>query len=173
MPDRKKHVEQSERLYGYGFEEIHEWMDGTVATKGSRHREDRHDPDETPEKARAIFKDKVPEDKEKFIEDVVLDHIELDNRERNSPEETGEENNPLSVCHDCSELLPSWAVYEVEITNLRVEHSFTAELCLDCLFRIVRNKVFSQGSNVAGSKGPDRFGRTVKKGLWGRGGPDE
>ncbi|KXB00681.1 hypothetical protein AKJ40_00850 [candidate division MSBL1 archaeon SCGC-AAA259M10] len=80
MPTREEHVEHCEELYGHGFEEIHEWMDGTVVSKGRGHREDRHDPGETPDKAYEIFEDKVPGDKKKFIKDAVKDHIELDMR---------------------------------------------------------------------------------------------
>lgn len=80
MPDRQIHAKHCKKLYGYGFNEIHAWMDGTVRSKGIKHRMDRHDPYRTPDKAYEIFKNKVPPQYRKFIKDAVKDHIELDER---------------------------------------------------------------------------------------------
>ncbi|KXA93221.1 hypothetical protein AKJ66_02520 [candidate division MSBL1 archaeon SCGC-AAA259E22] len=80
MPNREDHVRHCEKLYGYSFEEIHKWMDGTVKSRGPTHRVDRHDIKRTPDKAFGIFKDKVPEKYREYIKDAVKDHIELDER---------------------------------------------------------------------------------------------
>ncbi|KXA99959.1 hypothetical protein AKJ41_04625 [candidate division MSBL1 archaeon SCGC-AAA259O05] len=60
VSSREEHTRHCKELYGYGFEEVHKWMDGTVKSRGRGHRVDRHDIKETPEKAYKIFKDKVP-----------------------------------------------------------------------------------------------------------------
>ncbi|KXA97603.1 hypothetical protein AKJ40_01160 [candidate division MSBL1 archaeon SCGC-AAA259M10] len=84
MPSREEHVRHCKNLYGYGFKEIHKWMDGTVRSRGQSHRVDRHNIKKTPDKAYDIFKDKVPRRYRKYIKDAVKDHIELDKRERSS-----------------------------------------------------------------------------------------
>lgn len=95
MPGGRIHRKHSEELYGYGFEEIHSWMDGTFLSKGpNHHQEDRHDPRKTPERAFEIFKDKVPKEYVKYIKDAVKDHIELDKKERRKgPPLTGKATN--------------------------------------------------------------------------------
>lgn len=106
MPDRREHAEYSKQLYGYDFEEIHKWMDGTSISKGPNHREDRHDINETPKKAFEIFKDEVPEDKIKYIKDVVKDHIELDKRGHLKEEEK-------LTCHRCKDTVHKEEAIEI------------------------------------------------------------
>lgn len=78
MPSMAEHARHCRKLYGYGFREIHNWMDGTVKSRGRSHRVDRHDISSTPQKAYDIFKDKVPVKYRKYIKDAVKDHIELE-----------------------------------------------------------------------------------------------
>ncbi|KXB07734.1 hypothetical protein AKJ51_00020 [candidate division MSBL1 archaeon SCGC-AAA382A20] len=103
VPSRREHIEHCKDLYGYGFEKIHKWMDGTVKSRGPSHRVDRHDIDKTPDKAYDIFKDKVPEQYRKYIKDAVKDHIELDNRKgevssKKDDERIGEKSLRQAMC---------------------------------------------------------------------------
>lgn len=87
MPCLEEHCRHTKERYGYEFREIHSWMDETVKMKGPNHREDRHDPFKTPEKAKEIFWEQVPSEYRKFIPDAVLDHIRLDYEEESNSEE--------------------------------------------------------------------------------------
>lgn len=78
MPKCDVHSEHCKEMYGYEFREVHRWMDKTAKIKGPMHREDRHDPFETPENAEEIFWNQVPDEYRKFINDAVKDHIILD-----------------------------------------------------------------------------------------------
>ncbi len=91
MPGLETHSERCNERYGYEFRDIHIWMDETVKIKGPKHREDRHDPFETPEKAEEIFWEQVPEQYRKFIPDAVKDHIRLDNKKVSHSQESNKQ----------------------------------------------------------------------------------
>jgi hypothetical protein len=80
MPALNVHISSCLEKYGYGFKDIHIWMDEPVKVSGANHRKYRHDPRITSQQAEHIFWDKVPEEHRAFIKEAVLDHIILDKK---------------------------------------------------------------------------------------------
>ena len=78
MPGNSEHTQQSMKRYGYGFRDLHRWMDEPSNVTGWNHRKFRHDPWKTPDESEKIFWDKVPENQRQNIKHVVMDHINLD-----------------------------------------------------------------------------------------------
>ncbi|KXB01647.1 hypothetical protein AKJ41_00705 [candidate division MSBL1 archaeon SCGC-AAA259O05] len=170
MPTREEHVKHCEELYGYGFEEIHRWMDGTVNFRGPNHRVDRHDPDDTPALAYAIFEDKIPDGEEKFIKDAVLEHIRQDVAESRGEEESkdrsheeGEREKPLVMCSNCGEGIRSESSQH-EVTIVENHGGVTSEICADCMLEITRNKTkFSESEGPRCMVCGDRYDPTKQK----------
>jgi hypothetical protein len=73
MPNHEEHCADSLKRYGKSFAELHAWMDEPSILLGSSHRKYRHDPNVTPEEAKAIFGVNA--------DNACLDHIRLDELE--------------------------------------------------------------------------------------------
>jgi hypothetical protein len=85
MPNHEEHCAESLKRYGKSFSELHAWMDEPSFLLGSNHRKYRHDPNVTPDEAKAIFGEGA--------DNACLDHIRLDEQEnrkraQNNPEIT-------------------------------------------------------------------------------------
>lgn len=73
MPNNEEHCADSLKRYGKTFAELHAWMDEPSFLLGSSHRRYRHDPNVTPDEAKAIFGENA--------DNACLDHIRLDELE--------------------------------------------------------------------------------------------
>lgn len=104
MPSNEEHIKHCKELYGYGFEEIHRWMDETSVARGANHRKDRHDIEKTPKKAFEIFKDRVPEEYREYIKDAVKSHISIDYFDTKNKERR---NTPVEFDKELKELIES------------------------------------------------------------------
>ena len=78
MPNLKEHCNQSKKIYGYDFKEVHSWMDYPCRSMTSHHRKERHDIKKTPVEVKKIFWDKVPKEYREYLWHVAIDHISLD-----------------------------------------------------------------------------------------------
>ena len=70
MPRHEEHCQDSLTKYGKRFDALHKWMDEPSTILGKKHRIYRHNPYETPKKAKKLFGE--------FADDACLDHIRLD-----------------------------------------------------------------------------------------------
>ena len=73
MPSHEERCQDSLKLYGKRFDELHRWIDepSTMLAKG--HRIHRHDPVTTPKVAKELFGE--------FADQACIDHIRLDRLE--------------------------------------------------------------------------------------------
>lgn len=73
MPSHEEHCQDSLKRYGKRFDELHKWMDEPSTLLGPGHRKYRHDPNKTPQIAKALFGT--------LADQACLDHIRLDELE--------------------------------------------------------------------------------------------
>lgn len=78
MPSLEEHCKSCLERYGYGFKEVHKWLDSPVKIAGAKHRLVRHNLETTPKEAEKMFWEDIPEQYRLFVKHAVIDHIVLD-----------------------------------------------------------------------------------------------
>ena len=79
MPNHEEHCRHSERRYGVRGDDIHSWMDEPSYIVGKSHRDFRHNPYRDSPTVIRIFGEEYGEN---IAREIFLDHIYLDNQER-------------------------------------------------------------------------------------------